>query len=61
MRLVVAAEVRTLPTYTLDDDGATVILTVLGDRDVRSPVRATPGGKIIERAKRQVVEALLAE
>jgi hypothetical protein len=61
VRLVVAAEVRTLPSYTLDDDGATVILTVLGDRDVRSPVRATPGGKIIERAKRQVVEALFAE
>jgi hypothetical protein len=61
VRLVVATEVRTLPIYTLNDDGATIVLAVLADRDVRSPVRATPGGKIIERAKRQAVEALLAE
>ena len=58
-RLYAGSELRTLPVFTIDDEGTEIELTVLETRDLRAPVRATPEGRVIERAKLQVVETLL--
>lgn len=58
-RLYAGSELRTLPVFTIDDEGAEIELTVLETRDLRAPVRATPEGRVIERARLQAVEALL--
>jgi hypothetical protein len=60
-RLYSGEEMRTVPVYTVSDDGTEVELTVLSTLDLRAPLRASPDGKSIERAKLQVVERLLAE
>jgi hypothetical protein len=61
MRFYCGPEVCTVPTYTIDDDGIEVQIAVLALDDLRRPVRTTPEGKPIERARRPAVEALLAE
>lgn len=58
-RLFLGGEMRAVPVFTIDDDGVEVELVVLEIRDLRVPVRATPEGRIIERAKTAVVETLL--
>lgn len=58
-RLYAGSELRTLPVFTIDDEGAEIELTVLESRDLRVPVRATAEGRVIERARLQAVEALL--
>jgi hypothetical protein len=58
-RLYAGSELRTLPVFTIDDEGTEIELTVLETRDLRAPVRATPEGRVIERARLQTVEALL--
>lgn len=58
-RLYAGSELRTLPVFTIDDEGTEIELTVLEMRDLRAPVRATPEGRVIERAKLQAVETLL--
>lgn len=58
-RLYAGSELRTLPVFSLDDEGSEIELTVLETRDLRAPVRATPEGRVIERARLQVVEAML--
>ncbi|MGH8635092.1 MAG: hypothetical protein ACRET7_13300 [Burkholderiales bacterium] len=60
-RLYSAEEMRTVPVYTLSDHGTDIELTVLSMLDLRGPLRASPEGRSIERAKLQVVEQLLAE
>lgn len=60
-RLYAGSELRTLPVFTIDDEGAEIELTVLETRDLRAPVRATPEGRVIERARLQAVEALLLD
>jgi hypothetical protein len=60
-RLFFGDEARTVPTFTIDDDGIEVELVVLALDDLRHPVRTTPEGKPIERARRPAVEALLAQ
>lgn len=60
-RLYAGGELRTLPVFTIDDDGIEIELTVLDLRDLRAPVRATAEGRVIERARLQAVEAMLAE
>jgi predicted nucleotidyltransferase len=60
-RLYLAEEVRTVPVYTLSDDGTDIELTVLSMLDLRAPLRTRPDGKSIERAKLPTVEQLLAE
>ena len=52
---------RTVPVYTLSDHGTDIELTVLSTLDLRGPLRTSPEGKSIERAKLQAVEQLLAE
>lgn len=58
-RLYAGQEQRVLPVFSLTDDGADIELIVLESRDLRVPLRATPEGRAIERAKLRAVEALL--
>lgn len=58
-RLYAGGEPRTLPVFSIDDEGTEIEMTVLELRDLRAPVRSTPEGRVIERAKLQAVEALL--
>lgn len=60
-RLYSGEEMRTVPVYTLSDHGTDIKLTVLLTLDLRGPLRTSPDGKSIERAKLQAVEQLLAE
>ncbi len=60
-RLYSGEEVRTVPVYTLSDHGTDIELTVLSTLDLRSPLRTSPEGKNIERAKLQAVEQLLSD
>ena len=60
-RLYSGEEMRTVPVYSLSDHGTDIELTVLSTLDLRGPLRASPEGKNIERAKLQAVEQLLAE
>ena len=60
-RLYSGEEMRTVPVYTLSDHGTDIELTVLSTLDLRSPLRTSPEGKNIERAKLPAVEQLLAE
>lgn len=59
-RLYAGHEPRIAPVFTIDDDGTGIELTVLDTLDLRAPLRTTPEGRIIERAKPRAVEALLA-
>jgi hypothetical protein len=58
-RLFLGGEMRPVPVFCFDDDGVEVELVLLQTRDLRAPVRATPEGRIIERAKTAQVEALV--
>jgi hypothetical protein len=60
-RLYSGEEMRTVPVYTLSDRGTDIELTVLSTLDLHGPLRTSPEGKSIERAKLQAVEQLLAE
>lgn len=51
----------TVPSFTLNDDGAPIELTVFSPRDARMPLKTSPAGKAIERAKLAAVEELLAQ
>lgn len=58
-RLYLGGGMRLVPAFSFDDQGVEVELVVLQIRDLRAPVRATPEGRIIERAKTALVEALV--
>jgi hypothetical protein len=60
-RLYAGEEMRTVPVYEVTDDGTVIELTVLTPHDLRGPLRTTPEGKNIERAKLSMVEQLLAD
>jgi hypothetical protein len=45
---------------SFEQDNVTIHLTLLSPRDIRSHIKASPGGRSIERANRQTVAALLA-
>lgn len=60
-RLYSGEGLRVVPVYTLSDQGTEIELTVLSTLDLRGPLRTSPEGKNIERAKLQAVEQLLAE
>lgn len=59
VRLYAGREARVFPVFAMDYDGVEVELTVFDLRDLRAPVRATPDGRAIERARLNAVEALL--
>ena len=58
-RLFLSAEIRQVPVFSFSEDGLEVELVGLQTRDLRAPVRATPEGRVIERAKTAQVEALI--
>ena len=60
-RLYSGEETRAVPVYTVTDHGTDIELTVLSPLDLRAPLRASPDGKSIERAKLPAVEQLLAD
>jgi hypothetical protein len=60
-RLYVGEELKTVPLFVIDDDGAEVRIIVLALDDLRVPVRTTADGKAIERARTPAVEALITE
>ena len=60
-RLYSGEEMRTVPVYTLSDQGTDIELTVLSMLDLRGPLRTSPDGKNIERAKLPTVEQLLTD
>lgn len=60
-RMYAGEELRTVPVYTVSNDGAEIEIAVLTTRDLRGPLRTSLEGRNIERAKLQAVEALLAE
>ena len=60
-RLWIGEEARRVPTFTVDDAGIEIELVVLALDDLRAPVKATPEGKPLERARAPAVQALLEE
>lgn len=58
-RLWMGEELRTVPVFTVEDAGVEIELVVLTLDDLRMPVRTTPEGKPLERARLSAVEALL--
>ena len=60
-RLYSGEEARTVPVYVVSDHGTDIELTVLSMHDLRGPLKTSPDGKSIERAKLQAVENLLGE
>jgi len=60
-RLYSGEELRTVPVYTISDQGTDIELTVLSMLDLRGPLRTNPDGRSIERAKLHAVEQLLAD
>jgi hypothetical protein len=50
-----------VPVFTMNDDGTDIEIVVLSPRDVRMPLKTSPAGKAIERAKLAAVEELLAQ
>ena len=60
-RLYPDGEPCVVPVYTVDDEGVAIEITVLSTRELRVPVRTSPEGKAIERAKLAAVEQLLEQ
>lgn len=60
-RLYSGESVRTIPVYTVNDEGTDIRIAVLSTRDLRLALKTSLSGKAIERAKPQAVEALLAD
>ena len=60
-RLYCGSEPLTVPVYTVEDDGIEIELAVLSARELRGPLKTSPEGKSIERAKLAEVEQLLSE
>ena len=51
----------TVPLFMMNDEGTDIEIIVLSPRDARLPLRTSPAGKAIERAKVAAVEELLAD
>src|SRR6478735_4599964 len=54
-RIYCGAEARAVPRFLIDDDGTEIQLVVLALDDLRLPVRTTPEGKPVERARTSAV------
>jgi hypothetical protein len=59
-RLWCGDTLRTLPAFTVDDDGIDIDVVVFSLDDLRKPVKTGPEGKPLERARPEAVRALLA-
>ena len=51
----------TVPAFTVDDEGTAIEIVVLSPREARVPLKTSPAGKAIERAKLAAVEELLSQ
>lgn len=60
-RLYAGEQPRTVPVFTITDDGVEIEIAVLSSQDLRQPLRTSMEGKMIERARIETVEKLLAE
>lgn len=60
-RLFAGQELRTVPVFTIHHDGVEIEITVFSLQDLRLPLRSSMEGKVIERAKIEQVEELLAQ
>ncbi|HET7634272.1 MAG TPA: hypothetical protein VFK51_06045 [Burkholderiales bacterium] len=60
-RLYFGSDERTVPAFVFERDGTEIQLTVLSTQDLRSPAKTSPAGTPLERARLDVVEALLGE
>lgn len=49
-----------IPVFELASDEIPIRIEVFSSADLRRPLRTHPGGRIVERAKAQIIEALLA-
>ncbi|MND08184.1 hypothetical protein D3C83_306370 [compost metagenome] len=49
-----------MPVFTLNDNGIEIEIVVLTPMELRAPLKTSPEGKAIERAKLGAVEVLLA-
>lgn len=58
-RMWCGEERRSVPVFTLEDEGTQIELVVLAHDDLRRPVRTTPEGKALERARAPAVRALI--
>ena len=58
-RIYVGDDMRVVPAFMVDRDGTEVELMVLTSDDLRLPVRKTPDGRPMERAKLEAVKRLL--
>jgi len=61
VRLYVDEKFQAFPVFAVNDEGIEIRFTVLAMRELRAPLKTSPGGKVIDRAKPQEVETLLAE
>lgn len=59
-RLYAGDRERDVPLYTVERDGFEVTIAQLSLADLRGPVRATPGGRAIDRVRLDDAAALLA-
>jgi hypothetical protein len=59
-RLYLNNEEALLPTFDFEHDGAAVRMTVFDADDLRCSIRATQGGRTLERASISALQALLA-
>jgi hypothetical protein len=57
-RLFCGTTARVVPAFLIDNDGVELELVVLDPADLRQPVRTTPDGKPMERARLHAVEVL---
>jgi len=48
-----------VPSFVINDDGTEIEIDVFSPREARVPLKTSPAGKAIERAKLTAVEALL--
>lgn len=59
-RLYAGTEPRLAPSFTFEEDGVEIELLVLPEIDLRVPMRTSPDGRPVERAKTPAVRLLLA-
>lgn len=61
VRLHVGDQLRCVPCFELTGGKVVVTLTVLSANDVRCLIRKSPDGRVMERARLEIVVTLLAE
>lgn len=59
IRFYADEEFQTFPVLTVNDGGVEILFTILSLNDLRTPLKTSPEGKVIVRAKLQEVEMLL--